>query len=123
VLRAGALALREMSRRSFTNTGLRSATWKRRKKNYGHPILLKSGALRKSIAVQQVTDDYCYVGSDRKYAAVHQFGSRKRRGRGSGIPARPFFPVRGTPTNARFTPKARDAVNRAIRRKVDSILS
>jgi phage gpG-like protein len=56
-------------------------------------LLRKSGALVQSIRITQVGTNSVTVGSDRPYAAVHQFGSKKPKGRGGGIPARPFFPV------------------------------
>ena len=48
----------------------------------------------------------CTVGSDRKYAAVHQLGSKKKN-----IPARPYFPFQGK----RLTAAGDKALTRAIR--------
>jgi phage gpG-like protein len=53
---------------------------------------VRTGALRDSIRLSPATNDAVSVGSDLPYAAVHQFGSARRAGRGGGIPARPFFP-------------------------------
>jgi phage gpG-like protein len=79
--------------RAFNEPDLRPKAWPARKKAAKHPLLIKSGDLRQSIHTQVQGSDSVKVGSPKPYAAVHQLGSDKTSGRGSGIPARPFFPV------------------------------
>jgi phage gpG-like protein len=113
VLEAMGVELVSIAKRAFSDPALRPAPWPARKntrlvtnpktgrqKTIGAQtakqtwsLLRKSGALMHSIRITQITDNSVTVGSDRPYAAVHQFGSRKQKGRGGGIPARPFFPV------------------------------
>ena len=51
-----------------------------------HPLLIKSGSLRQSITWRVTAPDTVVVGSDKKYATYHQFGTKN-------MPARPFFPI------------------------------
>ena len=68
----------------------------KRRQGYSGKILEKSGALRRSIT-ERYTNTEAVVGTNLKYAAVHQFGSRKKN-----IPARPFLKVTREDV-ARFT--------------------
>jgi phage virion morphogenesis protein len=56
----------------------------------GHSLLRASSALLQSIQFEAFTDRV-ETGSNLVYAAVHQGGSEKSSGRGSGIPARPYL--------------------------------
>jgi phage gpG-like protein len=112
VLHAMGEELVSLTRRAFTDPSVRPAPWPPRKsrplaRRAAHQkppepraLLIKSGALRDSIRVMAATNDTVSVGSDLPYAAVHQFGSARKKGRGGGIPARPFFPyaAAGNPT-------------------------
>lgn len=70
------------------------APLKRPRKNGGSKILVDSGQLSSRWSVE--TDNKSVtVGTNLVYAPVHQYGSRKTKGRGGGIPARPFLPVDG----------------------------
>ena len=80
-------AVVSMGKRAFTEPGLRAQVWKARKDNQPHALLQKSTTLRKSIRVLSATSSSAVIGTDRKYAAVHQLGSRKQN-----IPARPYLP-------------------------------
>jgi len=94
VLEAMGIELVSLTKRAFNDAALRAAPWPPKKD--GSPATLKrKGTLWQSIRITSVTPDAVTVGSDRPYAAVHQLGSSKSKGRGSGIPARPFFPVLG----------------------------
>lgn len=116
VLRAMGQAVVNIARRAFGDPALRPSPWAARKTTSSKPILVKSGLLKRSPRVVDVTGRYVKVGTDRPYAAVHQFGSKKSKGRGSGIPARPYFPLSGMPDRAVLTPKAeRDMLNAAGR--------
>ncbi len=55
-------------------------------------ILTLKGHLRKSISYK-ASRDSLVVGSNEKYAAIHQFGGKAGRGRKVVIPPRPFIGV------------------------------
>ena len=74
---------------AFRDESLRPAPWAPRKpskRDDGHPLLIKSGALRRSFRWKLKGDDAVVAGSDRKYSGYHQTGTKN-------MPARPFFPV------------------------------
>lgn len=56
------------------------------------------------------------VGTNVKYASVHQNGSKSKSGRGGGIPARPFLPVGKAPSvwTKRWALEAQDAIHRVM---------
>jgi phage virion morphogenesis protein len=56
----------------------------------GHSLLRDTSALLASIQFEAFSDRV-ETGSNLVYAAVHQGGSVKTSGRGSGIPARPYL--------------------------------
>lgn len=122
VLRAMGAVVVSMARRAFAAPDLRPGPWAARKTPGDKPILVRSGLLKKSPRVTEVTSSFVKVGTDRPYAAVHQFGSKKKRGRGSGIPARPYFPLTGMPERAALTPKAEEAMIAAAGRQADDML-
>ena len=71
---------------AFRTSSLRPSAWAPRKdKKSKHPLLIRSGNLRQSIAWRFNGDDTVVVGSPAKYARYHQFGTKR-------MPARPFFP-------------------------------
>jgi phage gpG-like protein len=104
-----------IARGAFGDPALRPSPWPPRQRAVQppHPLLRKTGALRDSIRVLQSTGETVNVGSDLPYAAVHQFGSARRKGRGGGIPARPFFPYDAA---GNLTPLARRRVTGELRR-------
>jgi phage gpG-like protein len=117
VLEAAGLSLLSQARQAFENSARRAAPWPPKKD--GSPATLrKNNTLFDSLRVKLVTNDSVHVGTDRKYAPVHQLGSRKGSGRGSGIPARPFFPILG----GQITPRAKAAIGNAIRAELDAQL-
>lgn len=118
LLEAIGLQLVSLTKRAFTDAGLRPAEWPPRKKAVSWQILRKSGTLWKSIRVTDVTGSSVTVGSDRPYAAVHQLGSRRSTGRGGGIPARPFFPV----LSGKLTPLARKKIDEIATQKLEKLL-
>lgn len=69
-----------------------SPKYKARKKRNADKVLIKDGYL-KNLLRYQADDNGVVFGSDRKYARLHQFGSNKASGRGSGVPARPWLGV------------------------------
>lgn len=107
-------ALESLAVRAFDEPGLRPTPWparKPRKKGGGHPLLIKSGDLRQSIHTQQQGSDAVKVGSSKPYAAVHQLGSKSAKGRGGGIPPRPFFPVLNNQLTGHAQDEIRDVVD------------
>lgn len=101
-----------LTKRSFREPSLRITSWKE-KRDGSASNLIQKGMLMSSIRIVSVTADSVTVGSDRKYAAIHQLGGIiKAKGKGLSftvggkhfivkqvkIPARPFFPF--TPDGA-----------------------
>jgi phage virion morphogenesis protein len=68
-----------------------SEAWKPLKKRIGQPLLDK-GDLRGSIT-PKADQTGVTVGTNKSYAAIHQFGGKAGRGRKVTIPERPFFPI------------------------------
>lgn len=85
------MAVVSVTKRAFLVPSLRPAAWKAKKD--GTPSRLrKSGTLAKSPRVVSATKAGALVGSDRKYAAIHQLGGRAGIGGSAKMPARPYFP-------------------------------
>ena len=61
-------------------------------KKRGNKILIQSGLLSQSFT-QKVTGSSAQVGTNKSYAAIHQFGGKAGRGKRVTIPARPFMPI------------------------------
>jgi phage gpG-like protein len=92
VLEVMAISLQSWTVQAFSTPGMRPAAWPA-KADGSASTLEKTTALRQSLGRRPtITATHAYVGSDRAYAAVHQFGSRRPDGPGGGIPARPYFP-------------------------------
>ena len=121
ILEAVGAELVSLTKRAFSDPTLRAAPWPPRKKRSGvpHALLWKSGALRDSIRVVQTGGGSVSVGSDLPYAAVHQFGSARRKGGGGGIPARPFFPYDASGT---MLPQARQRIRGVAVAKLRQLL-
>lgn len=99
-----------LAQRAFDEPGLRPTPWPARKSGGGHPLLIKSGTLRQSIHVRPEGSDAVRVSTPVIYGATHQLGSAKSSGRGSGVLARPFFPV----LNNQLTGVADEGINDAV---------
>ena len=100
-----------MTVQAFTNSSFRAMPWPPVKKAGGQP-LYASGALKHSIRITALTNNFVMVGTDRLYASYHQFGTRPydiiakakkarfwpgarhpvKKVHHPGLPARPFFP-------------------------------
>ncbi|NLR73572.1 phage virion morphogenesis protein [Leeia aquatica] len=72
----------------------------------GMRILQHTGQLASSITTNYDSTQ-AVIGSNKVYAAIHQFGGKAGRGRSVDIPARPFLPVTA---NGELQPEAREAV-------------
>lgn len=114
---AAGTALMSIATRAFDEPGLRPAPWPARKKAASHPLLRLSGTLWQSWHVRQLGSLAVQIGNPTKYAAHHQFGSAKSSGRGSGVPARPFFPA---DKSGNLTQAGADAVKDALEAVVDA---
>lgn len=130
ILRAMGTEIVSITKRAFTDTSLRQTLWPDRAGNISregitkegvthfhqrnaatgrmeHNLLMRKGTLRSSIRITSVTARNVTVGSDRKYAAIQQFGGtitakgkalvfviggKTIFAKSVTIPARPFFP-------------------------------
>lgn len=115
VLEVMALAMRSWTIQAFSTPGMRPSAWPA-KADGSASTLEKTGALRQSLGRRPtITQTHAIVGSDRAYAAVHQFGSRRPDGPdgpGGGIPARPYFPFAPGGT---MMPEAKDEIEDAAK--------
>ncbi len=133
ILEAMGASLVATTARSFREANLRAAPWP--PKRDGSPATLyKNGPLKQSIRITSVSNDSVTVGSDRKYAAIHQLGGVIRpksakvlRFISGGqvffrkkvtIPARPFFPFIGN----RMTDFAQRRIEAAVKAKVAALM-
>lgn len=117
VMRAMGTTFKSITEGNFNSAGaqFRAAAWSAKKD--GTPSnLKKSGLLWHSFHLD-VTKDRATLANPTPYAAVHQFGSDKSKGRGSGIPARPFYPV----LNGKLTAAAQEKIAAAGMRAVEKI--
>lgn len=130
VLEAMGLALVSLTKRAFDEPALRPLPWPARKHDSSNPILIQSTLLRRSIRVTRTTSDEVEVGTDRPYAAAHQFGTKPYTIRPKtakalfwpgaphpmtavhhpGLPPRPFFPF---DSSGSMTPAAQAKVKTA----------
>jgi phage gpG-like protein len=110
VLEAMGTQLVTITKKAFNDASLRAATWPP-KRDGSAATLKKTGALWQSIRITEITATSVTVGSDRKYAAIHQLGgeitpkaAKALRFFSGGrwwtvkkvtMPARPFFPFLG----------------------------
>lgn len=61
-------------------------------KKLGNKILIKSGLLSQSFT-SKITGNGTQIGTNKAYAAIHQFGGKAGRNKKVNIPARPFLPI------------------------------
>ena len=138
VLEAMGTSLVSVTKRAFNDPSLRPSTWAEVKKSSGAP-LKRSQTLWQSIRVTQITSNAVSVGTDRPYAAHHQFGTKPYVIRPSGkkalfwpgaahpvkqvnhpgLPARPFFPF---DDSGKMIPSARKLVEAAARTAMAKLL-
>lgn len=107
LLRAMGTQLVSMTKRAFRDPSLRQSAWPA-KRSGGASNLIFKGVLLSSIRITSLTAKNVTVGSDRKYAAIHQLGGAIQAKPGKKlvftiggktifaskvtIPARPYFP-------------------------------
>ena len=90
---------------SFTNEEYKpkASKWAKRKKDKDgakprdkrRGLLVKSGDLRRDVTNPEVRGSTVAVGSDLKYAKVHNEGGKAGRGKGFSMPQRQFMPIPG----------------------------
>ena len=100
-------AVSSRAQQAFRTSSLRPSAWAPRKdKKSKHPLLIRSGNLRQSIAWRFNGDDTVVVGSPAKYARYHQFGTKR-------MPARPFFPF---DERGQLTPGMKSKIDKNVAR-------
>lgn len=124
VLKAGGQAIAAMATRSFRDPKLRAKPWAplsaytlKRKKKGRTSILIDTGALFRSIRVNQPSGDTVEIVTDRFYATFHQFGTKR-------MPARPMIPATGGADGgeANLTDAAEARVRAAMEAQTKAIL-
>lgn len=131
VWKAAGTQVVSLTKRAFREASLRQRTWAG-KAGGGASNLIRKGVLLSSIRIVSSSAKGVTVGSDRKYAAIHQLGGvirpvkakalvftingRVVRVKKVTIPARPFFPF--TPAGAvapQHAAKIQGIVDKAMR--------
>jgi len=78
-----------------------------KRKKWPGPMLQVSGTLARSlVTASDATSATIGVGSEVRYAAIHQFSGKAGRGRKVNIPARPYLPL----INDQLQPEAQAAI-------------
>ena len=131
ILQAMGLQLESLTKRAFNEPQLRPAPWPA-KSDGSAATLRRNQVLVRSIAITSLTNDEVTVGTDRLYAALHQFGGTIRaKGKAlrfeiAGrvifakevkVPARPFFPFIG----GKMTPSAAQKIERVGLAKIAAL--
>ncbi len=133
IMEAAGTQLVGITKRAFRDTSLRQSAWA--PKSDGSPSnLIAKGMLVSSIRITDVGADSVTIGSDRKYAAIHQFGGIIKAKPGSRlafsiggkkvfaqqvkIPARPFFPFNKA---GELVPFAARKVEAIVRKTLDTL--
>lgn len=84
----------------------------RMKSGYGRgKMLQRSGQLAASVQTEYGRD-YAQIGSNKAYAAIHQFGGQAGRGKKVTIPPRPYLPV---DADGQLTETARETIMEKIK--------
>ena len=98
---------------AFRSPSLRPSPWAPRKdKKSTHPLLIKSGLLRRSIRPWLDGPDTVVVGTDKEYAGYHQHGTKN-------MPARPFFPI---DKHGNLMPDVMRTITRKVQQAYDDAL-
>ncbi|MBU4460302.1 MAG: phage virion morphogenesis protein [Verrucomicrobia bacterium] len=139
LLEAMGLALVSVTQRAFNDESLRPSAWAPKKSEDGRPLLKRSGLLWRSARIVALDGHAVTVGTDRPYAAAHQFGTGpytiRPRGKRAlywpgaghpvgivhhpGLPPRPFFPF---DASGRMTPAGQQRIRSAAMAKIAALL-
>ena len=133
ILEAMGQQLVTITKKAFNDASLRAATWPP-KRDGSAATLKKHGALWQSIRITEITNTSVTVGSDRKYAAIHQLGGEIRPKSAKALrffsggrwwtvkkvtmPARPFFPFLNGNMTALAAKKIEDIAAAKARRLI-----
>ena len=137
VLKAMGTVLVNQATRAFNEPSLRPTPWaplkpstlkNKARKGLSDGILKATGTLMRSIRIVSVDNNDVKVGTDREYAAYHQWGT-KRAPKGQAwvkgtefatrtIPPRPFLPIE----DGMLTEKAEKLVHAGAKRVLDAEL-
>lgn len=129
ILRAAGTQIVSIAKRSFREPALRQSVWVPKKDGQPSNLILH-GVLSKSIRITTLTDEQVSVGSDRKYAAIHQLGGVIKPKKEGGLlvftsggktyrvtkvvmPGRPYLPFT---KDGKLTPQAQPKVRATIER-------
>jgi len=116
-----------LAKESFNDASKRPAPWKAKSDGSASTLKSREATLWRSLRVVSTTKTSVRIGSDRVYAAIHQFGGTIRPKKAGGrlvftvggkkvfaksvtIPARPYFPV----INGQLTPLAQQRIKDII---------
>lgn len=126
-LGAAGMAVLALAQRAFHEENLRPIAWVPRKDSKPHLLLIKegnNGGLVGSLAVSKLSSSSVYVGTDKKYGAIHQYGgpikgkkSKKKKQAQKTVgqmPARPYLPF----YNGALTEKAATRIKRVVEIKM-----
>lgn len=132
IWQAAGLKVVSLTERAFRDASLRQAAWPSKAFGGGTSNLIRKGTLRASIRIVGVDKSGVTVGSDRKYAAIHQLGGtihakpgkrlvfrlggKTHFARSVKIPARPYFPF--TP-NGDIAPQHKGKIERIVVKATD----
>lgn len=103
-LKSVGAAIRSFATESFRNASKRPSPWAPRTSGGKHPLLIRTGNMRQTLAWRVAGLDTVAVGTSTPYAKYHQSGTKF-------MPARPFLPVMA---DGRLMPAAEDLVNHAV---------
>jgi phage gpG-like protein len=108
VWQAAGLQVVSITKRAFRDASMRSSAWPSKAFGGGASNLIRKGVLLSSIRIVSADKSGVTVGSDRKYAAIHQLGGvikakpgkrlvfriggKTHFAKSVRIPARPYFP-------------------------------
>jgi len=133
ILRVAGAEIVALTRESFRQPALRQSSWAPKRDGQPSNLTLR-GALAASIRLTTVTDDHVSLGSDRKYAAIHQFGGvirgrpllvftsggRTYRVAKVVLPARPYLPfTKSGNLIPQALPRVTAAIQRATARQIE----
>jgi phage gpG-like protein len=114
ILEAMGLAAEQLTKRAFNEPGLRPSPWPA-KKDGSVATLRKNQMLSRSPRVTSLNSSVVTIGSDRRYAAIHQMGGKTRP-----MPARPFFPFFGAAQKP--TERLKVEIDRVVRARLAALM-
>jgi phage gpG-like protein len=133
LLRAIGVGMVGLAKESFNNASLRPAPWRNKIDGTAATLKSREASLWRSIKVQNVTSREVKFGSDRPYAAIHQFGGIIRAKNGGYLkfqvggkwiyakqvtmPPRPYMPVMGGQLTAPAKARVKDIIEAYVMKR------